>query len=178
MDYSKTAGVAAMAIVPAIVLCWLMNMNLVGWLGAWFASGGGAWLVGALLVAAFSFGFAALWVGVVGKQSGLKKLPLPLTGLIFGAVVGLICATLVPLLLSAIAGNPGMSQAGFGDVIVSAFGVHIVPALPDLGFDPPLKSMARDEWVSRDAHGARLLPFVVAFSSFGLTLALFDKRGR
>lgn len=178
MDYSKTAGLAGMAIVPPIVLCWLMNMNLIGWLGAWFASGGGAWVVGALLIAALAFGFAALWVGVVAGQSGLKKLPAPLTGLIYGAVVGLIFATLVPLLFSAIAGNPGMAQAGFGDVFISAFGGHIVPALPDLGFDPPLKSLARDEWVSRDSHGARLLPFLIAFCSFGLTLSLFDKRGR
>lgn len=180
MDTKKTAIAALMGLVPAIVLFWLMDMNFIGWLGAWFAADWGAWLVGALIAVALGFGYAALWSGVVAKQPITKKLSPPGTGALYGAVVGLITATLVPLILSAMAGDPGMGHStGSGlDVFPSAFGVHMVPVLPDLGFKPPLDSWVDNDWVSRNDHGNRLLPFALAFAAFGATLGMFAGKSK
>lgn len=178
MDTKKTAIAALMGLVPAIVLFWLMDMNFVGWLGAWFAADGGAWLVGALIAVALGFGYAALWSGVVAKQPITKKLSPPGTGSLYGAVVGLITATLVPLILSAMAGDPGMAHEGIGDFIVRGFGGHVVPALPDLGFKPPLDSWVDNDWVSPNDHGNRLLPFALAFAAFGATLGMFAGKSK
>ncbi len=164
------AGLAGLA--PAVVLFWLMGMNFVGWLGAWFAHDWGAWLAGVLIAVALGFGYAALWSGFVARQPWARKLSLPGTGALYGVVAGLVTATVVALLLSAAAGDPGIVHAGFGDVFVRGFGGRVVPGLPDLGFDPPLRSLADRDWVSRNSHGARLLPFALAFAAFGATLGL------
>ncbi|MBX3475860.1 MAG: hypothetical protein KF754_15930 [Planctomycetes bacterium] len=180
MDTRKTAIAALMGLVSAVVLFWLMDMNFLGWLGAWFAAKWAAWLVGALIAVALGFGYAALWSGVVAKQPITKKLSPPGTGALYGVVVGLVTATLVPLLLSAMAGDPGMGHStgtGF-DAIPGAFGVHLVPELPDLGFKPPLRSLAERDWISRNDHGNRLLPFALAFAAFGATLGMFAGRSK
>lgn len=178
MDTKQTAIGAALALSAAVALLWLMNVNLLGWLGAWVAPGA-PWLVGLLLGAGLSFAFAALWAGVLAKQPAARKLPAPVAGILYGVAVGLLFAVLVPLVLSAAAGDPGMAR-GTGTFIDTPVGwvAHVVPPLPDLGFELPLTSMAEGDWVSRDDHGARLLPFALAFAGWGMVLSLLCNKGK
>ncbi len=178
MDYKKTAAAGLIALVPCVLLFWLMDMNFVGWLGAWFAAEIGAWLVGLLIACALAFGFAALWAGVIARQPIVGKLSAPGAGALYGVVIGIVTATVVALLLSAIVGDPGMMRAGVGDFFGKAFGVRVVPPLPDLGFDPPLRSLGNHDWVSRNDHSGRLLPFALAFAAFGATLGLFAGKSK
>ncbi|MCB9893553.1 MAG: hypothetical protein H6839_03800 [Planctomycetes bacterium] len=168
-----------MAMLASVALLWLMGVNFMGWLGAWFAPGA-AWLVGILLAAGFGAGLGVLWSDVLSKQAPLKKLPSPAGGLVYGVGVALLFVVIVPLLFSAIAGNPSMglsSGTGF-DVFPEAFGAHLVPALPDLGFDPPLHGLAKNDWWSRNDFGGRGLPFGLAFALFGVLTQLLAKPGK
>jgi hypothetical protein len=170
------AGLVAM--LAAVALLWLMGVNFIGWLGVWMTPGA-AWLVGLLLTAAFGAGLGYLWGSVLAKKPAVKKMPGPLGGLLYGLAVALLFALVVPLLFSLLAGDPGvgLSTTGF-DVIPEAFGAHLVPALPDLGFDPPLASLAERDWWARDDFTGRLLPFCLAFALFGVCLALMTKQGK
>lgn len=173
---SAIAG--GMAMLAAVVLLWLMGVNFMGWLGAWLAPGA-AWLVGVGLTLALSVGLGLLW-GVLAKQPAIKKLPRPAGGLAYGVSVALLFVFLVPVALSALAGDPGMflsTGTGF-DAFPEAFGAHAVPALPDLGFDPPLAMLAERDWFSRDDFAGRLLPFGLAFALFGVLLDLLSRTGR
>jgi hypothetical protein len=157
-----------------------MDMNFLGWVGAWLAADFGAWLVGILIAFGLCLGLAAIWTGSLSKRPGVQKIPAPIGGALYGLVVGLIFATLVPLLLSAIAGDPGMAE-GSGtafDSFPAAFGARVTPALPDLGFNPPLRGLSDTDWVSRDDYAGRLLPFGLAFMLFGMVLQLSSKRGK
>lgn len=178
MDTKQTAIGAGFALLAAAALLWLMDVNLLGWLGAWVAPGA-PWLVGIALGAALSFALAALWAGALAKQPFARKLPAPLAGLVYGVAVGLLFAVLVPLLLSAAAGDPGMAR-GTGTFFDGPVGwvAHVVPPLPDLGFEPPLKSLAQADWVSRNDHAGRLLPFCLAFAAWGLVLSLLCNKGK
>jgi hypothetical protein len=169
MGKSAVSGLGAM--LAAVVLFWLMGVNFCGWLGAWIAPGA-AWIVGILLAALAGVGFAALWTGTLAKQQGVKKLPPVIGATLYGLGVGLLFIFVIPLILSAIAGNPGMAHDNLGGTIAGAFAdVHIVPALPDW-FDPPFASWADNDWIHRDDFAARLLPFSLAFALFGLVLGL------
>jgi hypothetical protein len=179
VDYPRTFTAAAVSLLAAVVLFWLMDVNFLGWLGAWLAADAGAWLVGTLIAFGLCAGFAAIWTASLATRPGVRKLPTPVGGVLFGLVVGLLFATLVPILLSAIAGDPGMVEGGGSvfDGFPAAFGGRVVPALPDLGFRPPLHGLADTDWVSRDDHVGRLLPFSLAFMLFGALLQLGGKRG-
>ncbi len=169
MGKSAVSGLGAM--LAAVVFFWLMGVNFCGWLGAWIAPGA-AWIVGILLAALAGVGFAALWSRTLAKQEGVKKLPPVVGATLYGFVVGLLFIFVIPLLLSAIAGNPGMAHDNLGGQIAGAFAdVRIVPALPDW-FDPPLTSWADNDWISRDDFAARFLPFSLAFALYGLLLGL------
>lgn len=180
MDAKKIAGPAALATGVSVALFCLMGMNFIGWLGAWFAQEAGAWIVDLLLAAALCFAFAWLWVATAGPRPFVKKLPAPVGGVLYGILVGLVFATVIPLLLSATAGGPRMGENHSATVssLGRAFGVHMVPALPDLGFDPPLRGLVRGDWVSLDDYGNRLLPFMVAFAGFGVVLGLTGRNKR
>ena len=178
MNYPRIAGNTAMALAPVVMLMWLMDLNFVGWLGAWLAAEAGAWIVGILLAFALGYGLALLWYARLAALPAVKRVPPPIAGALYGVLAGLIFATLVPLLLSALAGNPGMAE-GSGtdfDAFPRAFGVRVTPALPDLGFEPPLRSLAGDDWVSRDDYAGRLLPLALAFALYGAVLQLIPAR--
>jgi hypothetical protein len=176
----KTGSAIAggMAMLAAVLLLWLMGVNFMGWLGAWLAPGA-AWLVGVAMTLAFAAGLGLLW-DVLAKQPAIRKLPRPAGGLAYGILVALLFVLIVPLALSALAGDPGMFlSTGTGlDVFPEAFGAHAVPALPDLGFDPPLAMLAERDWFSRDDFAGRLLPFGLAFALFGIVLDLLSRNGR
>jgi hypothetical protein len=173
----KAAVAGLVGMLAAVALLWLMDVNFIGWLGMWLAPGA-AWLLGLILAAAIGAGLGVLWVNVLAAKAG--KLPKPVGGIVYGIACGLLLATLVPIILSAIAGNPsvGLSTGTGFDVFPEAFGAHLVPALPDLGFDPPLASIAERDWWSRDDHAGRLLPFCLAFTLFGLCVDLIGKPGK
>jgi hypothetical protein len=180
-DMKKGGGAVAglVAMLAAVALLWLMDVNFIGWLGVWMAPGA-AWVVGLLLAAAFGAGLGYLWGNVLSKKPAVKKLPRPVGGLLYGLAVALLFALVVPLLFSLIAGDPGVglsTNTGF-DAIPEAFGAHLVPALPDLGFDPPLASLAERDWWARDDFTGRLLPFSLAFVLFGVCLDLMTKQGK
>lgn len=163
----------------ASALLWLMGVNFVGWLGVWMAPGA-AWILGLLLAAAFGAGLGWLWGDVLSKKPAARKFPRPVGGLLYGLAVALLFVFAVPLLFSAIAGGPSIglgTGTGF-DGIPEFFGAHMVPALPDLGFDPPLRSLAERDWHSRDDHVGRLLPFGLAFALFGVSTDLMCGRGK
>lgn len=173
MDLKNSAISGLLGTFAAVVLFWLMDMNYCGWLGAWLTPGA-AWIVGILMAAALGIAFAALWTGWVSKQKVTKSAPVVAAATVYGLLVGAIFIFLVPLLLSTLAGDPGMMHGtgtGF-DSIGEAFGGHVVPELPDLGFDPPLHSMADNDWIHRDDFVARLLPFSLAFALYGAVLGL------
>jgi hypothetical protein len=170
MGKSAVSGLGAM--LAAVVFFWLMGVNFCGWLGAWIAPDA-AWIVGILLAGLAGVGFAALWTGTLAKQDGVKKLPPVVGAMLYGFVVGLLFIFVIPLLLSAIAGNPGMAHSTAFDGLVSTFGGHVVPALPDW-FEPPFASWVDDAWISRDDFVARLLPFSLAFTLYGLVLGLIS----
>ncbi|MCA8916942.1 MAG: hypothetical protein KDB90_16240 [Planctomycetes bacterium] len=174
---SATAGVLAM--LGSVLLLWLMGVNFMGWLGMWFAPGA-AWLVGILFTAALGAGLGVLWADVISKQPAIKKMPKPVGGLVYGICVALLFIFIVPLLFSAIAGDPsvGLSSGTGFDALPEAFGTHLVPALPDLGFDPPLHGLADKDWWSRDDFTGRLLPFGLAFALFGILAQLLGKQGK
>ena len=179
MKLSSSAFAGLVAMLGSVVLLWLMGVNFMGWLGVWFAPGA-AWLVGVLFAAAFGAGLGLLWGNVLAAQPALKKLPKPVGGLIFGLGVALLFVFVVPPLFSIIAGDPGIglsSGTGF-DVFPEAFGAHLVPSLPDLGFDPPLRSMAKKDWFAKDDFTGRLLPFGLAFALFGVLVQLLAKPGK
>ncbi|MCB9933073.1 MAG: hypothetical protein H6841_06600 [Planctomycetes bacterium] len=176
----KTGSAIAgcMAMLAAVILLWLMDVNFMGWLGAWLAPGA-AWPVGVAITLAFAAGLGLLW-GVLAKQPAAKKLPRPAGGLVYGIAVGMLFVFLVPLVLSAIAGDPSMFEStgsGF-DVFPEAFGAHAVPALPDLGFEPPLAALSERDWVSRDDFTGRLLSFGLAFALFGVLVDVLSRTGR
>lgn len=157
--------------LAAVALFWLMDMNFCGWLGAWLTPGA-AWIVGILMAAGLGIGFAALWTQWAARQKAAKKVPDVIAATIYGLVVGAVFIFLVPLLLSALAGNPGMLHGGTFEGVGRAFGGHVVPELPDLGFKPPLASWADNDWIHRDDFAARLLPFSLSFALYGLVLGL------
>lgn len=169
---SKVAASAGLSLIPAKLLFVLMGMNFVGWLGAWLAEGFWAWLLGFLFAYALAFGFAVLWTGVIAPHPAAKKMPAPVAGALYGVVVALVFSTLVPIVLSAIAGGPSMVESNPAEGLLAAFGARVVPALPDLGFKPPLSGLSERDWVSLDDHVGRLLPFTLAFMLFGITLQL------
>jgi hypothetical protein len=179
MDIKHVSIAGLLGMFAAVVLLWLMDVNLVGWLGVWLAPGA-AWAVGALIALGLAVGLSALWSGVVAKQDAVKKLPVPVAGLVFGVVVALLMIFVVPLILSALSDHPGMAESalGIGEGGGSVLGVHIIPALPDLGFDPPLESLAEEDWFGRDDYVGRLLPFGIAFLAYGLIVGLLSKDGK
>lgn len=171
------AGLVGM--LAAVALLWLMDVNFVGWLGVWMAPGA-VWILGIVLAAAFGAGLGWLWGEVIGKKPAVKKLPRPVGGLLYGEAVALLFVFIVPLLFSALAGDPGVGHStgtGF-DAIPEAFGGHLVPTLPDIGFNPPLESLAESEWVGRNDFTGRLLPFCLAFALFGVVVDLLSKPGK
>lgn len=172
----KNATIAGLlATLAAVVLLWLMDVNLIGWLGVWLAPGA-PWIVGLLLTLVIGLGFGALWSGTFATHKSVRKLPGPLGGVMFGAGVAVVMIFLVPLILSLFAGDPGV--LGVGGDGGSFLGARIVPGLPDLGFDPPLAFLAESDWWSRDDYAGRLLPFGLAFMLYGLVLALTDNRSK
>jgi hypothetical protein len=162
------AGLTAM--LSAVALFWLMGMNFCGWLGAWIAPGA-AWIVGILLAAVLGVGFGYLWSGSLGRAKAARKLPPVVAALLYGIAVGLVFIVLVPLLLSAVAGNPPMAHSTAFDALVGGFGGHIVPALPDW-FSPPMKSWVDHDWIHLESYGARVLPFLLAFGLYGVVLGV------
>lgn len=176
MNPQKTAISGLAATTAAVALFWLMGMNFCGWLGAWLTPGA-AWLVGILMALAAGLGFAALWHGTLARQAWAKRLPPVVASLLYGVAVGLLFVLLVPVILSALAGNPGMVHSTMFDGAVTLFGGHVVPALPDL-FNPPFASWIDDEWIQRDAFAARLVPFLLAFALYGLVLGLTSSRSK
>ena len=173
---STIAGLVGM--LAAVVLLWLMGINLVGWLGVWMAPGA-AWILGLVFALLFGAGLGALW-DVAGKQDAIKKLPTPAGGLLYGLVVALLFVFLVPVVFSLVAGDPsiGLSSGTGFDAFPEAFGAHLVPALPDVGFDPPLRSIAERDWFAKDDFSGRLLPFGLAFVLFGVVVQLMAKSGK
>lgn len=179
MDIKHVSISGILGMFTSVVLLWLMGVNLVGWLGVWLAPGA-AWIVGALLALGLAVGFSALWSGGIAKQRVVKKMPVPLGGLVYGAIIALIMIFIVPLSLSALGDHPGMAESalGIGKGGGSVLGVRIIPALPDLGFDPPLEFLAGEDWYGRDDYVGRLLPFGIAFLAFGLVVGLLNKDGK
>lgn len=173
---STIAGLMGMA--AAVVLLWLMGVNFIGWLGVWMAPGA-AWILGLVFTLLFGAGLGALW-DVVAKQDAIKKLPKPAGGLLYGLIVALLFVFLVPVVFSLVAGDPavGLSTGTGFDVFPEAFGAHMVPALPDLGFDLPLRSIAERDWFAKDDFVGRLLPFGLAFALFGVVVQLMAKQGK
>ncbi|MBZ0135754.1 MAG: hypothetical protein K8I27_05230 [Planctomycetes bacterium] len=173
---STIAGLVG--ILACVVLLWLMGINFVGWLGVWMAPGA-AWILGLVLTLLFGAGLGALW-NVVARQDAVKKLPKPAGGLLYGLIVALLFALVVPVVFSLIAGDPaiGLSSGTGFDVFPEAFGAHLVPALPDLGFDPPLRALAERDWYAKDDFAGRLLPFGLAFALFGVVVQLMTKQGK
>lgn len=178
MDLKNVSIAGLVGMLSAVVLLALMDVNLIGWLGVWLTPGA-AWIVGLLFTIVLAFAFASLW-GVALKQDAIKKMPRPVGGLVYGAIVGLLFVFVIPLILSVLAGDPtvGVSSGTGFDALPEAFGAHLVPALPDLGFDPPLRSLAAEDWWQRDDYVGRLLPFGLAFMVFGLVLGLMAKDGK
>jgi len=173
---STVAGLVGMA--AAILLLWLMDVNFVGWLGVWMAPGA-AWILGLVFALLFGAGLGALW-DVIGSRDALKKLPKPVGGLVYGLIVALLFIFVVPVVFSLVAGDPGVglsSGTGF-DVFPEAFGAHLVPALPDLGFRPPLHGLAERDWFAKDDFAGRLLPFGLAFALFGVVVQLMARPGK
>jgi hypothetical protein len=177
LDNGAIAGLTGMLV--AVILLWLMGVNFIGWLGVWLAPGA-AWLLGLVFAPAFGAGLGLLWKRWLGARPALRKLPVPLGGLIFGLGVALLFVFAVPLLFAALAGNPavGLSTGTGFDAFPEAFGAHLVPALPDLGFDPPLRGLASRDWFARDDFAGRLLPFGLAFAAYGVVVQLMSARGK
>ncbi|MCA8944942.1 MAG: hypothetical protein KDB29_01820 [Planctomycetes bacterium] len=170
------AGLAGMLV--AVIVLWLMGVNLMGWLGCWMTPGA-AWLVGVLMAAALGAGFGLLWPGIA-KQPALKKLPRPVGGVLYGLIVGLLFVFVIPVVLSLLAGDPsvGLSSGTGFDVFPEAFGAHLVPALPDLGFDPPMRALAEKDWFAKDDFVGRVLPFSIAFMLFGVCVDVLSNSGK
>ncbi len=158
----------------AVVVLWLMNVNLIGWLGAWVAPDF-AWLVGFGIAAVLAVAFGIGW-NILSSQPALKKMPTLGAGLVYGAIVALIMILLVPIFLSAIGDNPKMVYDQYGIGITSFLGVHATPPLPDLGFDLPLASVFEDfDWAGKSDFGGRFPTFGLAFLVFGLVISFFKK---
>ncbi|MDC1141555.1 hypothetical protein OAU50_00555 [Planctomycetota bacterium] len=172
MDLKSASITGGVGMLSAIVVLWTMNINLVGWLGAWIAPDY-AWVIGILITGVLTVLFGWGWA-VASKQPALKKMPSMGAGLVYGAIIGLLMILAVPPLLSALGGAPGMAvdNAGFG--ISSMFGVHVTPPLPDIGISPPLAELFDFDWFAEDDFAGRFPTFGVAFLGFGLVVSFFQ----
>jgi hypothetical protein len=173
VDIKNSFVSGGVGMFAAIVVLWTMDVNLVGWLGAWVAPEY-AWLVGFLITALLAVGFGAGWSAVSTKPT-FKKMPVLGAGGLYGVIVGLVMIFAVPFILAAIGGDRpmGVDKAGFG--ITSFLGIHVTPAFPDFGVEPPLESVFDFDWYAKDDYGGRALTFGPAFIVFGLVISFFGK---
>jgi hypothetical protein len=176
MSKPNTAGryaiTGALGMLVCLIAFALMGMNFAGWLGAWIAPGW-PWLAGLSLAAVL--GVAGAWAfAVLSGHDALKKVPGAMQGIGFGVCMAVVCAVLLPLVFNAAAGDPTMSHASgtIIDDVRDKAGVRMVPLLPDVGVEPPLTTLASDDWIKPGQYGARLLPFVIAFGLYGLVVGL------
>jgi hypothetical protein len=175
MDFNKALLPAAVGTAAVYGVFVLFGMNVAGWMGVLMAEGAPN-LVGVLVLAGLCLLCTLVWQAAVMGQG---KMPPVVAGLLFGAVVGAAFVWLVPLGLFAIQKDPNIahSTGTFWDVFPETFGGHrMVP--PPMLDDAPLESSVDGDWIQRDGWKERLLPFMVAFAAFGLTLGLMaPKKG-
>lgn len=157
-----------------VALLWCMNVAILPWLGV-FVTQGSPYIGGVPVLAALMYVLVWLYGAVLLKNDKAKKAPGFVMGLAYGVFLAALFIWVIPTVLSALTGNPAVhpGTGGVGD-IGAGIGHRLFPSGPDLGFKPPLASLAEKPWWNVGDWQGRLIPFGIAFAATGLFIGLFS----
>lgn len=171
MPLPRVLLVGVIAIVLVVIVLWTMNLNFVGWVGAWISKEQ-VYAAGASIVA--GSGVFLAWIYAIFPA---RRLPGPpaIRGFIFGMLVAALCIWGLPTVLAGTAAaSEDMRHIADGSIQKGAkIERSEIPPFPTIGIAPPFAAFTSEKkWENKHDWEGRLAPFLIAFGLWGLVLGL------